>query len=85
MSEPAPQVLSVDRHPATRIVNYVVKVALLASFAIAIGLAPDTVDGKAMGFRAPLFLTPALLVAIVARVPRWEPYLLPASTSFRFG
>ena len=66
--------LEVDRRPATRLVNLAVKVALVASFAVAIGLSPDTVDGKAMGFRAPLFLAPAVLVPVVARVRRWEPY-----------
>lgn len=66
--------LDVDRYPATRVVNLAVKVALVASFAVAIGLSPDTVDGKAMGFRAPLFLAPAVLVPIAARVRRWEPY-----------
>ena len=54
--------------------NMVVKLALVASFAIAIGLAPDTVDGKAMGFRAPLFLAPAIVVPILARARGWRPY-----------
>ncbi|MFN3256741.1 MAG: hypothetical protein ACE37B_13700 [Ilumatobacter sp.] len=67
-------VLAIDRHPATRVVNLAVKVALVASFAIAIGLSPDTVDGKAMGFRAPLFLAPVIVVPIVARLRRWDPY-----------
>jgi len=55
-------------------VNVAVKVALVASFAVAIGLSPDTVDGKAMGFRAPLFLAPVVIVPIVARTRRWVPY-----------
>ncbi len=67
-------VLEVDRHPATRWVNVAVKVALVASFAVAIGLSPDTVEGKAMGFRAPLFLAPVVIVPIIARVRRWDPY-----------
>ena len=67
-------VLDIDRHPATRYVNLGVKVALVLSFAVAIGVAPDTVDGKAMGFRAPLFLAPAVLVPIVARLCHWTPY-----------
>jgi len=67
-------VLSVDRHPATRRVNLAVKIALVASFAVAIGLSPDTVEGKAMGFRAPLFLAPVVIVPIIARLRRWEPY-----------
>ncbi len=58
----------------TRAANVAVKVALVASFAIAIGVSPDTVDGKAMGFRAPLFLAPAVLVPVIARRRRWQPY-----------
>ena len=68
------RVLDVDRSPTTRRVNLAVKVALVASFAVAIGLSPDTVDGKAMGFRAPLFLAPVVIVPIVAHARRWEPY-----------
>ena len=71
---PRSQVLDVDRHPATRWVNLAVKVALVASFAVAIGLSPDTVEGKAMGFRAPLFLAPVVIVPIIARWRRWDPY-----------
>ncbi len=52
----------------------VVKVALVASFAVAIGLSPATVEGKAMGFRAPLFLAPVVVVPLIARWRRWEPY-----------
>lgn len=54
--------------------NVAIKVALVASFAIAIGLSPDTVEGKAMGARAPLFLAPVVIVPIVARWRHWEPY-----------
>ena len=68
------RVSTVDRHRATMVVNLGVKVALVASFAIAIGLGPDTVDGKAMGFRAPLFLAPAIVVPILARLRGWRPY-----------
>jgi len=68
------RVSTVDRHRATMVVNLGVKVALVASFAIAIGLGPDTVDGKAMGFRAPLFLAPAIVVPILARLRCWRPY-----------
>jgi hypothetical protein len=67
-------VLDLDRHRATRLINYGVKAALLASFAVAIGLSPDTVEGKAMGFRAPLFLAPVVLVPLVARLRAWTPY-----------
>jgi hypothetical protein len=68
------RVLDVDRSPITRWVNLAVKAALVASFAVAIGLSPDTVDGKAMGFRAPLFLAPVVIVPIIARTRRWVPY-----------
>ena len=68
------RVLDVDRSSTTRWVNMAVKAALVASFAVAIGLSPDTVDGKAMEFRAPLFLAPVVIVPIVARARRWEPY-----------
>jgi hypothetical protein len=68
------RVLDVDRSPVTRWVNLAVKVALVASFAVAIGLSPDTVDGKAMEFRAPLFLAPVVIVPIVALTRRWVPY-----------
>jgi hypothetical protein len=68
------RVLDVDRTPAARWVNLAVKVALVASFVVAIGLSPDTVEGKAMGFRAPLFLAPVVVVPLIARLRRWEPY-----------
>jgi hypothetical protein len=68
------RVLEIDVMPATRIVNLAVKIALVVSFVVAIGLSPDTVEGKAMGFRAPLFLAPAILVPIVARWRKWDPY-----------
>lgn len=54
--------------------NLAVKVALVVSFAVAIGLSPDTVEGKAMGFRAPLFLAPVVAVPVIARMRRWRPY-----------
>ena len=77
LRQPTPlrsRVLDVDRHPATTWVNMAVKVALVASFAVAIGLSPATVEGKAMGFRAPLFLAPVLVIPLMARWRRWEPY-----------
>lgn len=67
-------VLAVDRHSITRFVNIAVKVALVASFVIAIGFEPSTVEGKAMGFRAPLFLAPVVVVPLVARLRKWDPY-----------
>ena len=50
------------------------KVGVVAAFAVAIGLTPDTVEGKAMGFRAPLFLAPIVIVPLLALVRAWEPY-----------
>ncbi len=68
VSNELPRVLKVDRHPATRWANLAMKVGLIVAFALAIGLTPDTVEGKAMGFRAPLFLAPIVIVLILARV-----------------
>ncbi|MGB5759566.1 MAG: hypothetical protein WBM50_21815 [Acidimicrobiales bacterium] len=67
-------VLAVDRLPATRAANLGVKAALAAAFFVALVFQPAVVDGKAMGFRAPLFLAPAILVPVLARTRRWEPY-----------
>jgi hypothetical protein len=64
---PSTQVLRLDREPWIKWMNYGVKVALVVSFVIAIGLSPSTVEGKAMGFRAPLFLAPALIVPVLSR------------------
>lgn len=51
-----------------------VKTALLVSFVVAVGFAPDSVEGKGMAARAPLFLAPAVVVPVVARARRWHPY-----------
>lgn len=56
------------------LLNYAVKAAIFLSFAIAIFFPPEVVEGKAMGFRAPLFLAPAVLVPLIAKVRKWEPY-----------
>lgn len=68
------RVLDLDAHRATVIVNALVKVGLVLAFVVAIGIEPDTVEGKAMGFRAPLFLAPAVLVPLLARARSWDPY-----------
>ncbi len=68
------RVLAVDRLPATRVANLGVKAALVTAFFVALAFQPAVVDGKAMGFRAPLFLAPAVLVPVLARTRRWEPY-----------
>ena len=70
----AGRVVDVDRRAATRVLDLTIKAALVVSFAVAIGLSPDTVEGKAMGFRAPLFLASAVLVPIIARARGWSPY-----------
>ncbi len=67
-------VLNADVEPAMSWFNYAVKAALFAAFAVAIVIPPDAVAGKAMGFRAPLFLAPAVLVPVLARWREWDPY-----------
>lgn len=68
------QVLQVDRSAWTMRVNIAVKVALAAAFFVAIVLTPDSVDGKAMPLRAPLFLASAVLVPVIALRRGWRPY-----------
>ena len=67
-------VLATDRLPWMQRFNYLVKAALIVSFAIAIFVPLDVLEGKAMGSRAPLFLAPALVVPLLARFREWEPY-----------
>ena len=71
-------VLDLDRRPVAVYANLAVKVALVAAFVVAIGLAPSTVDGKAMGARAPLFLAPVVLVPLVTLVLPWGMAILPS-------
>jgi hypothetical protein len=68
------RVVDLDGRPGSALVNLSVKAALFLSFAVAIGLEPATVEGKAMGFRAPLFLAPAVVVPVLARWRGWRPY-----------
>lgn len=68
------QVLAIDRHRTTALINMAVKMGLAIAFFVAIVLSPAVVEGKAMGFRAPLFLAPALLVPLLARTRNWRPY-----------
>lgn len=68
------KVLATDRLPLMMAINYGVKAALFLSFFVALVFQPDVVEGKAMGFRAPLFLAPAIVVPILARWRNWEPY-----------
>lgn len=67
-------VLTVDRHPMTRAINLAIKAGLALSFFVALVIQPDVLEGKAMGFRAPLFLAPAVIVPLLARSRNWEPY-----------
>lgn len=67
-------VLDFDRKRWVEIANYVIKAALILSFVIAIFFPPDVVEGKGMGFRAPLFLAPAVLVPLIAKTRGWKPY-----------
>jgi hypothetical protein len=67
-------VLGADRSPAMRWLNLGVKAALVVSFAVALIVVPSTVEGKAMGVRAPLFLASAVIVPVLARWRRWQPY-----------
>ncbi|MDH3295844.1 MAG: hypothetical protein OER95_16115 [Acidimicrobiia bacterium] len=67
-------VLELDQRPAMAYVNYAVKAALVLAFAVAIIVSPAVVEGKAMGFRAPLFLAPAVVIPILATGRAWQPF-----------
>jgi hypothetical protein len=58
----------------SRAFNHAVKAALAVAFAVAIFWPPDVVEGKNMAARAPIFLAPAVIVPVLARIRRWEPY-----------
>ena len=73
MTEPT-RVLELDQHRAVALTNYTMKLGLLMAFFVAIVIEPSTVEGKAMGFRAPLFLASAVLVPVLARRRNWHPY-----------
>lgn len=68
------RVLSLDVDDRTRILNYGIKAALVAAFAVALIIPPDTLDGKGMIYRAPVFLGPAIVVPLLARSRGWKPY-----------
>ena len=74
VDRPVSQVLRVDRAAWAARLNIAVKVALAASFFVAIVIPPDSVDGKAMPLRAPLFLASAVLVPLIGWRRRWSPY-----------
>jgi len=68
------KVVGCDRSRAAQWANYAVKTGLVVSFVIALFVPLAALEGKAMGLRAPLFLAPAVLVPVIARLRRWEPY-----------
>ncbi|MEC7145263.1 MAG: hypothetical protein VXW59_06735 [Actinomycetota bacterium] len=67
-------VLRLDATVRARRANIVVKAALFVSFAIALTADLDTLDGKAMGLRAPLFLASAVIVPLFSWRRRWRPH-----------
>ena len=68
------QVLDLDRTAWTRRLNIAVKVGLVVAFFVAIVIVPDSVDGKAMPMRAPLFMASAVLVPVIGWRRHWSPY-----------
>ena len=73
-AEQLSQVLDLDRTAWTRRLNTAVKVGLFIAFFVAIVFVPDSVDGKAMPMRAPLFMASAVLVPVIGWRRRWSPY-----------
>lgn len=73
MDEPT-RVLSLDRLSATKWINIAVKVALIATFAVAIIFEPSGAQGKGMEYRAPAFLGSAVLVPVIAIRRGWRPF-----------
>ncbi len=68
------QVLDVDRTAWALRLNIAIKGGLAIAFFVAIVVVPDSVDGKAMPMRAPLFLASAVLVPVIGWRRRWSPY-----------
>ncbi len=66
--------MTFETPPWHRWFDYGVKALLFGSFAVALLFPPDVIAGKGIPARAPLFLAPAILVPILARVKGWEPY-----------
>ena len=67
-------ILRLDATVWARWANILVKAALFVSFAIALTADLDTLDGKAMGVRAPLFLASAAIVPLFGWRRRWRPH-----------
>jgi hypothetical protein len=72
-AQPA-RVLELDRTAWALRLNIAIKVGLAISFFVAIVFVPDSVDGKAMPMRAPLFLASAVLVPVIGWRRRWSPH-----------
>lgn len=72
--QPRSRVLFLDTQNLSALVNYGIKAGLFVAFFVAIVVPPDAVAGKAMGFRAPLFLASAILVPLLAKVRNWNSY-----------
>jgi len=70
----ATKVLKIDETSTAKWINYAVKLSLFACFFIVIVIQPAVVEGKAMGFRAPLFLASSIIVPILAKTRNWKPY-----------
>ncbi len=74
MNQSPTRILDFDRSPLALRVNVAVKAALFVSFAVALTVPLEVLEGKAMGFRAPLFLASAVLVPLIGRRRGWSPY-----------
>ncbi len=68
------RILGLDRRVGAARLNVAVKLALFVSFAAALTVPIDALDGKAMELRAPLFMASAVLVPLIGWRRRWEPY-----------
>jgi len=68
------RILELDRTAWALRLNIAIKIGLAISFFVAIVFVPDSVDGKAMPMRAPLFLASAVLVPVIGWRRRWSPY-----------
>ena len=68
------QVLHLDRQQWVKVANIAIKVALAIAFFIAIVIQPPGAVGKGMEFRAPGFLGSAILVPVIAKLRKWDPY-----------
>ena len=64
------RVESLDASAGARWFNLGMKVAIVVVFAVAILIPPDVLEGKGMGFRAPLFVGSAALIPLMQRFGR---------------